>query len=225
MASCLIGAKPLSEVLNQCCNIVDWNFGDKFQWNLNLSKTNCTQENEFENVVCIMADILSWPQCINFFSQSGHMCLHVHVTHIFVSTGSKEEMAAGGQVGFRVSGPLNSLLPMVTEIWVNIGSGNGLLPDGTKPLPEPMFISEVQRHSPGRNFMRDVPTIINRWNDLESNLTKTLLKSPMDQWVNSLRPSDTIWRHRSGSTLSQVMACCLTAPSHYLNQCWLISTV
>ena len=27
---------------------------------------------------------------------------------------------------------------------------------------------------------------------------------------------------RSGSTLAQVMACCLTAPSHYLNQCWLI---
>ena len=26
-----------------------------------------------------------------------------------------------------------------TEIWVNIGSGNGLLPDGTKPLPEPML--------------------------------------------------------------------------------------
>ena len=24
------------------------------------------------------------------------------------------------------------------------------------------------------------------------------------------------------STLAQVMACCLTAPSHYLNQCWLI---
>ena len=23
------------------------------------------------------------------------------------------------------------------QIWVNIGSGNGLLPDGTKPLPEP----------------------------------------------------------------------------------------
>ena len=39
---------------------------------------------------------------------------------------------------------------------------------------------------------------------------------------NSLRPSDAIWRHRSGSTLAQVMACCLTAPSHYLNQCWLI---
>ena len=27
---------------------------------------------------------------------------------------------------------------------------------------------------------------------------------------------------RSGSTLAHVMVCCLTAPSHYLNQCWLI---
>ena len=24
-------------------------------------------------------------------------------------------------------------------IWVNIGSGDGFLPDGTKPLPEPML--------------------------------------------------------------------------------------
>ena len=39
---------------------------------------------------------------------------------------------------------------------------------------------------------------------------------------NLLRLSDAIWRHRSGSTLAQVMACCLMAPSHYLNQCWLI---
>ena len=38
---------------------------------------------------------------------------------------------------------------------------------------------------------------------------------------NSLWPSDTIWWKRSGSTLAQVMACCLAAPSHYLNQCWL----
>ena len=33
------------------------------------------------------------------------------------------------------------------------------------------------------------------------------------------------WRrmqHRSGKTLAHVMACCLTAPSHYLNQCWFI---
>ena len=39
---------------------------------------------------------------------------------------------------------------------------------------------------------------------------------------NSLGPSDVIWRCRSWSTLVQAMACCLTATSHYLNQCWLI---
>ena len=42
--------------------------------------------------------------------------------------------------------------------------------------------------------------------------------------VNSLGPSDTIWHWRSWSTLVQVMACCLMAPSHYLNQCWLINS-
>ena len=40
--------------------------------------------------------------------------------------------------------------------------------------------------------------------------------------VNSLWPSDAIWWQRSGSTMAQVMACCLTAPSHHLNQCWLV---
>ena len=40
-------------------------------------------------------------------------------------------------------------------------------------------------------------------------------------YINSLWPSDHVWRHKSGATLAQVMACCLTATSHYLNQCWL----
>ena len=39
---------------------------------------------------------------------------------------------------------------------------------------------------------------------------------------NLLWPSDAIWWNRTGSTLVQVMACCLTAPSHYLSQCWFI---
>ena len=41
-------------------------------------------------------------------------------------------------------------------------------------------------------------------------------------FVNSSWPGDAIWRHGTRSTLAHVMACCLTAPSHYLNQCWLI---
>ena len=44
-------------------------------------------------------------------------------------------------------------------------------------------------------------------------------------WIlNSLWLIDTIWHQRSWSTLVQVMAFCLTAPSHYLNLCWLITS-
>ena len=38
--------------------------------------------------------------------------------------------------------------------------------------------------------------------------------------INSLWPSDAIWHWRSWSTPIQVMACCLMAPSHHVNQCW-----
>ena len=41
--------------------------------------------------------------------------------------------------------------------------------------------------------------------------------------IDTWWPSDAIWWHKSASTLIQVMACCLTAPSHYLNQYfWLL---
>ena len=40
--------------------------------------------------------------------------------------------------------------------------------------------------------------------------------------INTLWPSDTIWQCRYGLKLAQVMACCLLALSHYLNQCCLI---
>ena len=40
--------------------------------------------------------------------------------------------------------------------------------------------------------------------------------------LNSLCPNGAIGWCRSVSTLVQVMTCCITAPSHYLNQCWLI---
>ena len=43
-----------------------------------------------------------------------------------------------------------------------------------------------------------------------------------DTTFHSLWSSDVIWSHRSGSTLFQVRDCCLVAPSHCRNQCWLI---
>ena len=39
--------------------------------------------------------------------------------------------------------------------------------------------------------------------------------------IDSIWPSDAIWQHRSGSLLAQVKACWLTAPTHWLNQCFL----
>ena len=48
------------------------------------------------------------------------------------------------------------------------------------------------------------------------------MKTNTTKYVNSLWPSDAIWWQSSGSTLVQVRACCLTAPSHQLNQCWLL---
>ena len=41
-------------------------------------------------------------------------------------------------------------------------------------------------------------------------------------YVNSLWSREAIWQHGTMSILAQVMAWCLMAPSHYLNQCWLI---
>ena len=48
---------------------------------------------------------------------------------------------------------------MATENWVNIASGNGLVTDGTKPLPEPM-LTDHQR-SPVKfisgQFLQEMP--------------------------------------------------------------------
>ena len=40
--------------------------------------------------------------------------------------------------------------------------------------------------------------------------------------INSIWPRDVIWWHKSRLTLAWVMACCLMAWSHYLNQGWLL---
>ena len=48
------------------------------------------------------------------------------------------------------------------------------------------------------------------------------LVSPGSNFFNSLCPSAAIRRWRTWSTLFHVMACCRTAPSHYLNQSWFI---
>ena len=94
----------------------------------------------------------------------------------------------------------------------SVGSGNGLMPSGNKPLPEPMLTL---------SFMMPYGVIRPQW--INSHFSRCWWHHrPYIRWVNSLWPSDAIWQHRSRSTLAEVMVCCLTAAVHYLNQYWRI---
>ena len=57
--------------------------------------------------------------------------------------------------------------------------------------------------------------------DLWCHMSYDIIRTP---GIISLWPSDAIRRQRSWSTLVQVMACCLMAPSCYPNQCLLIKS-
>ena len=48
------------------------------------------------------------------------------------------------------------------------------------------------------------------------------MRQDYQQGINYLWPCHAVWWQRTGSTLAQVMALCLMALSHYLNQWWLI---
>ena len=58
--------------------------------------------------------------------------------------------------------------------------------------------------------------------NIVSNICDKIKWCLVSHWISWLWPSDSIWRHKSGTTLARVMACCLTASSHYLSQCWLL---
>ena len=65
-----------SHYLNQCWDIVNQIFSNPLQWNFNRSSNIFIQENALENVVCKVADMLSWPQYVShimhsFFTDTG----------------------------------------------------------------------------------------------------------------------------------------------------------
>ena len=68
------------------------------------------------------------------------------------------------------------------DMWVNIGSGNGLLPNGTQPLPEPMltYHQRVLWHSPKSNFTGSVKDI--NFEKFTCKITSTFLRR---QWVKN----------------------------------------
>ena len=58
-----------------------------------------------------------------------------------------------------------------------------------------------------------------RYNDTRFYVIKRCFTySSSSHWLHS---ETQVWGHISGSTLGNVIPCCLTAPSHYLNQCWI----
>ena len=61
-----------------------------------------------------------------------------------------------------------------------------------------------------------------RGNNVGVSISWSLHDKSSSAAVDTLWPSDTIWQCRSRSALAQVMTCCLTMPSHYLNQYWQI---
>ena len=71
---------------------------------------------------------------------------------------------------------------MSSQIMVNTGSGNGLVPDGTKPLPEPMLTNH--QWDP-LSFIQCLPKFSNCL--FQSGVLNRNLKSqhtPKEQWVN-----------------------------------------
>ena len=121
---------------------------------------------------------------------------------------------------------------------------NGLVSSSNMTWHEPMLVSKCHmasldqnelmysRHSSCVKTFRIKPGqwLIKRWQAVLTFLSVGVYKKKRSKLhhhcdcrcLNSLQPGDTIWQHRSESTLAQVMACCLTAPSHYLNQCRLV---
>ena len=78
---------------------------------------------------------------------------------------------------------------MATKIWVNIGSGNSLLPDGTKPLPETMLTDH--QWSPVTFILGQFHKGCHNHQSLKSiwkYISKISFKFPRGQWVKLPSP-------------------------------------
>ena len=73
---------------------------------------------------------------------------------------------------------------MATEIQVNIGSGNGLLPDSTKPLPEPMLTHHHQGRVTfiGGHYLEKIWRCQSVKQDWKLHY-RIAFRSPRGQWV------------------------------------------
>ena len=118
--------------LNQCWNIVNWTLRNKIRRNRNRNSYIFIQENAFINIVCDMVTILCQPQCVNSLGprRSGSNFQSIIFKLKIQTTGLHGHL-------LRNWSHVNTTEPYWGE--VNIGSGNGLVTSGNKPLLEPLL--------------------------------------------------------------------------------------
>ena len=87
---------------------------------------------------------------------------------------------------------------MATEIWVNISSGNGLLPDGTKPLPEPMLTDHQSSDNQLRAISQKLP---------QSSITKISLNITYVKCHSNLPGDNELKVHQTLLDLSVDISC------------------
>ena len=93
---------------------------------------------------------------------------------------------------------------MVTHIWVKIGSGNGLLPEGTKPLPEAMLTSsKVIRVTNLRAISQEMLKNFLCHMCSEITLLNLLPHPPGGNEFNTLRPRQN-GRHFADDTFNRI---------------------
>ena len=78
---------------------------------------------------------------------------------------------------------------MAMEMWVNISSGNCLLPDGTKPLPDHcwLMVRWYMWHPPVGNFTGNAEDVY-PWYKFEKDWLDITAASPRGQWDNYANP-------------------------------------
>ena len=84
-----------------------------------------------------------------------------------------------------------------------------------------LFINE---HA-SENIVCEMAAILSRGRWVEFCMAQWLTfcsARPTSLAINPLWPSEVMYRYRSGTASTKIIAFCLTAPSHYLNQCQLI---
>ena len=93
--------------------------------------------------------------------------------------------------------------------------------DGEPLTKLPLFILMLTANLDKHRSICMTRVVVCFWNGIKCVVWYTTI-----MYFANMKWHPVIWiklllRHRSGPKLAQVMACCLKAPSHYQNQCWL----